>query len=98
MASAIGTASWALRTGPWRIEPVRARLLEGLQPRDRVREVAPAMEVVLAARRQDEPAGTGMRSLRRRRDALGRSLERVDRIVLAACEVLDRASGEPGVD
>jgi hypothetical protein len=69
--------------------------LERLQARDGVGQVRAPVYVVLASRRDHEPATGGLRG---GGYTLDRSLERVELVVLAARVVLHRAAREPGVD
>ena len=79
-----------------RVEHVRAGLLEGLQPLDRVVEIGPAPQEILGPRGEDEIALQRPRRLDRRRDALDGLGEIVDRVARVAGMVLDRAAGQPG--
>jgi hypothetical protein len=75
---------------------VGAGLLVGLQALDRVVEVRIAAQEILAARRQGEADAERARRLGRRRDALDRLAEIVERPVLVAGRVLDRAADQAG--
>ena len=66
----------------WSVENVRACLRKGLQPFERVIQIAPAPEEVLAAGREDEIVRQPATSLDRRRDPFDRKIERENRIGL----------------
>jgi hypothetical protein len=76
------------------VEHVGARGLERLEPRDRVGEVVPAVQVVLGAGGEHERRPGRAGGLRGRLDAGGGDVERVDGRVGPARRVLDRAAGE----
>ena len=79
-----------------RIQHVGARLVERLQPLDRVVEIAPAVQVVLGARRQRERERESRRGLDGSRDALDSLSERIDRLARLRRRVLDRAADQAG--
>ena len=81
-----------------RVEDVGAGALVRLQAGDRVRQVLPAVDVVLRSRRDDEVDGAAVGDFDGRGDALRREVQLVDRVVLVTGEVLDRASRQTRLD
>jgi hypothetical protein len=79
---------------PGCVEHVRARLLEGLQPLDRVGEVGVVTDVVLGARRESERKAQSTRGLDRSDDSLGRMRGLIE--TTRRVEVLDGASDRAG--
>ena len=79
---------------PRRIEHVGARLVEGLQPLDRVVEVAAAVQVVLRARRERERERQGARRPRRR-PRCARPPGRADRSARRVPRSSPRSSSRP---
>ena len=81
-----------------RIEAIGAGVGEGLQPADRFVEVGPVLDEAFRARGEDDIAAGFVDCVARRAHAFDRQIEIVERIGCLAGEILDRQSGDAGVD